>query len=315
MFLGFAGEGFGRDEQALLKPGEQVQVDRYVLRLDAIRATDDSQKQMVTAHVTVLDPAGASSARCTRPSGTTARGPTSRPPRSRSGGRWPRISTSSWPASSSASRPPASRFTSTSWSTGSGSASACWRFGTGIALLPERVFSFAGARGSASRPRRRCCCSACCSRRRACFAQTTGTLVERSQLERELANEVMCTCGCGLPAGTCGMMNCAGKAAQLAKVKQLVSRRASRATRCWRPSSQDFGGQHILARPIDEGYHRLLWILPYSAWPPWRRSASAWSLAAGRAGAPTAMRRRPWPAPAPTASSQQQLDDELRDLD
>ena len=48
MFLGFAGEGFGRDEQALLKPGEQVQVDRYVLRLDAIRATEDSQKQMVT---------------------------------------------------------------------------------------------------------------------------------------------------------------------------------------------------------------------------------------------------------------------------
>ena len=58
MFLGFAGEGFGRDEQALLKPGEQVQVDRYVLRLDAIRATEDSQKQMVTGHVTVLDAGG-----------------------------------------------------------------------------------------------------------------------------------------------------------------------------------------------------------------------------------------------------------------
>ena len=58
IFLGFAGEGFGRDEQALLKPGEQVQVDRYVLRLDAIRATEDSQKQMVTGHVTVLSPDG-----------------------------------------------------------------------------------------------------------------------------------------------------------------------------------------------------------------------------------------------------------------
>jgi cytochrome c-type biogenesis protein CcmF len=35
-----------------------VQVDRYVLRLDAIRATDDDQKQMVTAQVTVMDTAG-----------------------------------------------------------------------------------------------------------------------------------------------------------------------------------------------------------------------------------------------------------------
>ena len=30
MFMGFAGEGFGIDEQALLKPGEQVQVDRLI---------------------------------------------------------------------------------------------------------------------------------------------------------------------------------------------------------------------------------------------------------------------------------------------
>ncbi len=59
MFMGFAGEGFGTDEQALLKPGQQVQVDRYVLRLDAIRATEDSQKQMVTGHITVFDEKGA----------------------------------------------------------------------------------------------------------------------------------------------------------------------------------------------------------------------------------------------------------------
>ena len=58
IFLGFAGEGFSRDEQLLLKPGEEATVGDYTLRLDAIRVTDDGQKQMVTGHITVKDKAG-----------------------------------------------------------------------------------------------------------------------------------------------------------------------------------------------------------------------------------------------------------------
>ena len=54
------------------------------------------------------------------------------------------------------------------------------------------------------------------------FAQDTGTVVKRSQKERELANEILCTCGCRLPAGTCGMANCEGKAKQLGRLKELV---------------------------------------------------------------------------------------------
>jgi cytochrome c-type biogenesis protein CcmF len=59
IFLGFAGEGFSRDEQMLLKPGEEATVGDYTLRLDAIRVTDDGQKQMVTGHITVKDQSGA----------------------------------------------------------------------------------------------------------------------------------------------------------------------------------------------------------------------------------------------------------------
>ena len=58
MFLGFAGEGFSRDEQLLLKPGEEATVGDYTLHLDAIRVTDDGQKQMVTGHITVKDADG-----------------------------------------------------------------------------------------------------------------------------------------------------------------------------------------------------------------------------------------------------------------
>ena len=55
MFLGFAGEGFKQDEQALIKPGEQMTVGHFTIRHDALRVTNDSQKQMVTGHVSVFE--------------------------------------------------------------------------------------------------------------------------------------------------------------------------------------------------------------------------------------------------------------------
>jgi cytochrome c-type biogenesis protein CcmF len=58
IFLGFAGEGFSRDQQLLLKPGEEAVVGDYTIHLDAIRVTDDGQKQMITGHITVKDASG-----------------------------------------------------------------------------------------------------------------------------------------------------------------------------------------------------------------------------------------------------------------
>jgi cytochrome c-type biogenesis protein CcmF len=54
MFLGFAGEGFQQSEQVLMKPGDEATVGRYLVRHDAIRVTDDGQKQMVTGHMSVF---------------------------------------------------------------------------------------------------------------------------------------------------------------------------------------------------------------------------------------------------------------------
>ena len=42
------------DEQVLLKPGQQAKVGHYVVRHDAVRVTDDGQKQMITGHLTVF---------------------------------------------------------------------------------------------------------------------------------------------------------------------------------------------------------------------------------------------------------------------
>ncbi len=54
MFFGFAGESFKLDQQVHLLPGQKATIGRYELRHDSIGVTDDGQKQMVTAHVTVL---------------------------------------------------------------------------------------------------------------------------------------------------------------------------------------------------------------------------------------------------------------------
>src|SRR5215216_3086619 len=54
IFLGFAGEGFRQKETALLKPGQQVTVSDFTVRLDAIRVTENERMQAVTGHITVL---------------------------------------------------------------------------------------------------------------------------------------------------------------------------------------------------------------------------------------------------------------------
>ena len=55
IFFGFAGDGFKQEEQVLLKPGQQVTVGHYSVRHDSIQVTDDGQKQMITAHLTVFE--------------------------------------------------------------------------------------------------------------------------------------------------------------------------------------------------------------------------------------------------------------------
>ncbi len=55
VFLGFAGGGFKQEEQLLLKPGQQGTVGRFTVRLDSVQVTDDGQKQMITGHLTVFE--------------------------------------------------------------------------------------------------------------------------------------------------------------------------------------------------------------------------------------------------------------------
>ena len=54
IFLGFAGNGSKRDEMVRLKLGQQTTVGQFTVRNDGVKASDDGQKQMVTARVAVF---------------------------------------------------------------------------------------------------------------------------------------------------------------------------------------------------------------------------------------------------------------------
>ena len=96
-------------------------------------------------------------------------------------------------------------------------------FGTGIALLPERAFSFALARLPAE---------AAATTAALVLALVLGTAPvanaqggeeikpqQKSPLQQRLEGEVMCTCGgCRLSVANCGMMNCHGRDGQQAKI-------------------------------------------------------------------------------------------------
>ena len=55
IFLGFAGDGFKKEEQVLLHPGQQTRVGHYTVRHDRVAVTDDGQKQMITGHLTIFE--------------------------------------------------------------------------------------------------------------------------------------------------------------------------------------------------------------------------------------------------------------------
>jgi cytochrome c-type biogenesis protein CcmH/NrfF len=193
-------------------------------------------------------------------------------------------------------------------------------FGTIIALLPERTFAFATAKLPAG-------------------AVTTGLVlllllvpvtaraqhiespqnvpvIPKSQLERDLQHEIICMCG------TCGRQRLAecqcGIAAQMREeLAGLVARGMTR-EQVYQYYIDKYGSQEPLASPIDKGFNRVAWALPYIAGATgallvgfvavrWTRRDPEAPTAAAAADAAAAETEDP--------ALRERLDDELRDLD
>ena len=270
MFLGFAGEGFKQEEQLLLKPGEEPTVGRlHACAIDAIRVTDDGQKQMVTAHVTVIDATARRSARCTRRSGSSASTRRSRRPRWRSGAAFAEDLYIVLPAfdveeQSATLEVIINPLVNWIW-LGLRHHGARHRH---RAAARERLRLRGREAAGRARPPRRCCCCRCCSRRRVARAQhveepQNSQMQVSSKETREVAKKLACWCGgCSkLPVGECTCGHCAIEKTKIAGMLKDGQ------------TEQDildhyvaaFGGQHILSEPLNQGIGRMVWLVPYLA--------------------------------------------------
>jgi cytochrome c-type biogenesis protein CcmF len=318
IFFGFAGAGDGmeREEQVLLTPGQQVELAPYVVRYNALIVTEDAQKQAITASVTALRNGKVIAEMA--PARWFFRGREGEPTtevalrRGFAGDLY--IVLANYVVADQSAQLVVKVNPLVNW---------IWlgvgilAVGTLIALLPERAFAFAAtavpqgavttsmvillAIGGAG------------AQLRAQHVESAETVivVPKSDLERKLHHEIICMCGtCGRKR--IGECTCPDAAEMRAEVARLVAAGKTH-DEIIAYYVEKYGSQEPLASPIDKGFNRLAWLLPYAVgaagvlviggvafrWS--RRSASA--SAAARS------------LPRRDAALESRLDDELRDLD
>ena len=92
------------------------------------------------------------------------------------------------------------------------------------------------------------------------------TVVPRSELRKQLEADIMCTCGgCKAPMNNCPMgPSCHGLKEQREKLDKFLDAGMDR-EQIRAAFVKDHGGEDVLAMPIDRGFNKLAWALPYVA--------------------------------------------------
>ncbi|MEO5821017.1 MAG: cytochrome c-type biogenesis CcmF C-terminal domain-containing protein [Vicinamibacteraceae bacterium] len=315
MFLGFAGEGFKREEQVVLAPGQEVKVGRFAVKHEALTVSDDGQKQMITARLLV--------------------GRNGQTIGEMSPAKWFYRKHESEPTTEVAIRRALAedlyivlagfdveRQSATlhvvvnplvNWIWLGFGLLAC---GTILALLPERIFAVALARvpeGAATSGLVILLLVGGAAHAHAQHQEgaSEAFLVARSPLEKEMQKEIICMCG------TCGRKRlaectCSQAAKMRGELAGLVEQGKTR-DEVYQYFMAQYGSQEPLASPIDRGFNRLAWAFPYAVGLLGLGVATAVAVRWSRTQQP-ALAGAPAAAPIDPAL-EQRLADELRDLD
>ena len=320
MFLGFTGEAFKVDEQMLLQPGQQARVGRYAIRNDGVRVTDDGQKQMITGHLTVfhdgkeLDKAYP--------------------------GKWLYRRHEQEPVSRVAIRRSAAEdlyIVMPGFELQDQSVSLqvvinplvdwIWvgfgimALGTMLALLPEQALGFAAAKlpapSSISMLLLMLVLMGAPARAQHVVDPAFTPVVPKSALEKDLYKSLICMCGtCGRQlVGEC---TCGYAADMRAEIGNLVKMGLTR-DQVLQYYIKKYGSQEPLAMPVDKGFNRLAWLLPYVLGAGGLLMLGGAAIKWSRHPTTTATTAAPAPAAPSTEAADKELearlDDELRDLD
>jgi cytochrome c-type biogenesis protein CcmF len=318
--LGFAGNGSKKDELVRLHPGQQATVGAFTVRHDRIMVTDDGQKQTVTAQIAVF--------RDGKQIDTMYPGRSVFRKHEDEEARTDVAIRRSMAQDLYLVLPP-------DFDLGTQTISLqvvvnplvdwIWlgfgvlAFGTGIALLPERTYSFAIEKlpVTASTAATTLLAFFVAS---LLFAAPVSAQVHvedpnaairppQNALEQQMRQEMGCTCGtCAhepLTKCTCGTAQ-----AMRAQLGDQIAQGKNR-DQIIAYFINLYGGQQFLGAPIDQGFNRLAWLFPYAL-------AGSGMVLLGFVATRWSRRREPGEIDAATPADpnlEERLDDELRNLD
>jgi len=321
IFLGFAGSGYKREEQVLMKAGQQTEIGQFTVRLDSVRVNDDGQKQMVTGYMTVFN--DGKEVGKMYPARWFFRKHESEPTTEvairRSISEDLYIVMAAYQVEDQTAQLHLVVNPLVNW---------IWMgfgilaLGTGIALLPERAFSYALAKlpadAATAVPSILLLAALVFGLGSPLAAQVlaphgslgkTVLAVPTSDLERDLQKSIICMCG------TCGRQSlsectCSKAGEMRQEISGLVGQGKTK-DEVIQFYVAKYGSQEPLAAPIDQGFNRLAWLFPYLIGAAGLVIAGFTAIHWSRR--PAAPRAE---AAAPTDPMlEARLDDELRDLD
>jgi cytochrome c-type biogenesis protein CcmF len=331
-FLGAAGQAYKQEKEQLMRPGERAALPPYEIRYDALKISQDSQKQIIMASVTVFE--NGQEVRKMYPQKWAFNKRTDEPPTTEVG-IWRRpgedfyVVLAAFDPGSQAANIKIVINPLVNW---------VWigfgflAIGTIIALLPEKVYSFAvekmpeavatagtvilalvlgGAPLAALSPQPASQTPA--PEEQSAEGQhavnlAVAPVIPRNDLEKRLGQRLVCLCGgCGKePIGTC---TCSEAAKVRREIAGLVDQGMNE-EQILHYFIEKHGGQQMLGAPLDEGFNRLAWLFPYLAGATGVVIVGAVALRWSRRRESSALE-----PPGADAELNDRLDDELRNLD
>ena len=336
MFVGFAGTAYQKESELRMSPGKDETVGKYRVHFDRLAHEEDRQKEMVTGEVTAFDKDGKVIDHL-RPAKWFFHGHESEPTTEVAIRRAPSedlyITLGGYDLANGTAVIKVVINPVVDW---------IWfgfmllAFGTGITMIPESVLEKMTARaaspaetnapGVASLTLFVGLGLATLLAPRAAHAQgeqAQAPAMAESQAdapspvgldENWLVRNIVCQCGsCRHMLIECASENCGHAIQDRIEIRQLLNQQKTR-DQIIEYFIQKYGSQVALASPIDKGFNRLAWLLPYSlgtiaaggmAYGAWRLTRRA----------PAAALPAPAPGVAEDPELADKLEDELRNLD
>jgi cytochrome c-type biogenesis protein CcmF len=275
MFLGFAGTAYQKEKELRMAPGEKAQVGRYELHFDKLAHEEDRQKEMVTGEVTamvdgkVIDKL--------RPAKWFFHGHESEPTTEVAIRRAPSedlyITLGGYDLSEGTAMLKIVVNPLVDW---------IWfgfmllAIGTGIALMPDSVLERMTARVASPARAPGMAGLALWIGLGAAAAlapgQASAQMAESMAIapdptgndENWLVRNIVCQCGsCRHMLLECASENCGHAIQDRMEIRRLLDEKKTR-DQIVQHFITKYGSQVALAAPIDKGFNRLAWLLPYS---------------------------------------------------